>query len=293
MRKLLLLLLAFAAAPLQAQAPSPEIAVIKVYEGMARYAEAAAADPGADRAALWRREVIEPYWQTCAEGGAYLDYGPSWAAPFDDVAGLRAAATALAASDVEGAARAAAERAAAALPGPPLTVCVLAADPAWSYLRAMHGIGGFALDAGRIWLTVLPEGDWADWVAYGIAHEYHHSAWMAAGREIADMGEYLVFEGRADAFARLLERGRRAPWTEALGEADAAAAWRIIEPRLGSSDAQEMQALMFGNGADVPNWAGYTLGLRLVETYLAAHPDLTVAEWTALPAATFLEARGR
>ena len=106
MRKLLLLLLAIAAAPLRAQAPSPEIAVIKVYEGMARYAEAAAADPGADRAALWRREVIEPYWQACAEGGAYLDYGPSWAAPFDDVAGLRAAATALAASDVEGSARA-------------------------------------------------------------------------------------------------------------------------------------------------------------------------------------------
>lgn len=284
MKRLLALLAALVAPPAIAETPPARFTVVSVYEGMADYAEAVAADPAADRQALWARTVIDPYWERCADGAQYLDYGPPLREAMGDVEGLRARAAALRASSVETLVRVAAEKAASLLPGPPTTVCVLAADSSWTYLRDMHGVGGFTPGAGKVWLTILPEGDWKDWIAYGVAHEYHHSAWMAGPREIGDLADYLAFEGRADAFALLVDPARRAPWTSALTEAEQREAWNAMLPRLGSTDAQVLQGLMFGGFADVPRWAGYTVGFNRVRAYLEAHPGMTVGEWTALPA---------
>lgn len=285
MRRLLGLLAALAAAPAQAQAPSGPVTVVRMYDGMAAYAEAAAADPAADLQALWTEKVIEPYWKQCAEGGRYIDYAPPLATAMSDVEALRTAVTALRAAAVDSAVRAAVEQAASILPGPPTTVCIAAVDPSWSHLRAMHGVGGFTPGAGKVWLTILPQDDWQDWIAYAVAHEYHHSAWMAGPREIEDLADYLVFEGRADSFARLVDPAREAPWTSALTGPEERDAWRTLKAQLGSTDAQVLQGMMFGGADGLPRWAGYTVGFRIVEAYRRAHPAVTVGQWTALPAA--------
>ncbi len=50
-----------------------------------------------------------------------------------------------------------------------------------------------------------------------------------------------------------------------------------MQPHLASTDAQTMQALMFGGVDGVPRRAGYTIGFSLVQAYLEAHPGLSVA----------------
>ena len=283
-----IMIFAAVSAALCAGSAQAQVRIVSVYEGMASYAEAMAADSTPDRDALWREKVIDPYWELCAEGSQYLDYGPSLTTPVADIEGLKAAAHALRASSVEATVRAAIEKASSILPGPATTVCILAADPEWTYLRDLHGVGGFTAGAGKIWLTILPEGDWTDWLTYGIAHEYHHSVWMAAPRELSDMADYLVFEGQADSFARLVDPQRQAPWTNALVAPQERAAWQLMERHIGATDAETMRALMFGGVDDVPRWAGYTIGFRMVQAFLGAHPELTVSQWTAIPTSEFI-----
>jgi hypothetical protein len=40
-------------------------------------------------------------------------------------------------------------------------------------------------------------------------------------------------------------------------------------------------------GVDIPEWAGFTLGYRLIETYLAENPDQTAADLVTTPASVF------
>jgi len=152
----------------------------------------------------------------------------------------------------------------------------------------MHGVGGFTAGAGKIWLTILPAGDWKDWITYAVAHEYHHSVWTSRhGRKdpIQNMADYLVFEGRADSFARLIEPQRRAPWTNALTPQQERVAWRTIERNLQSTSPSLLQGLMFGGAQGVRPWAGYTIGFHIVQAFLRGHPDLGVDQWTAIRAA--------
>ncbi|HEY3391869.1 MAG TPA: DUF2268 domain-containing putative Zn-dependent protease, partial [Lacipirellulaceae bacterium] len=143
----------------------------------------------------------------------------------------------------------------------------------------MHGVGGFTAGAGKIWLTVLPRDDWQDWITYTVAHEYHHSAWTARRGELSNMADYLIFEGRADSFAQLVDP-RQAPWTNALTPEQENVAWPTIERHLGSTDPRLMQALMFGGAGGSPRWAGYTIGFHIVQRFLKRHPDWSVRQWT-------------
>jgi uncharacterized protein YjaZ len=280
------------ACPVYAGAQALEVTVVPVYEGMASYAETVDANPNADRRALWQEKVVDPYWQRCAAGGEYIDYAPPLKAPFTDIVSLRAAAAALRSSSIESVVRSAVQKSESVLPGPATTVCVLAADANWTYLQDMHGVGGFTAGAGKIWLTILPGGDWKDWITHGVAHEYHHSVWTARFHNknpILNVADYLVFEGRADSFANIIDPLRHSPWTNALTRQQERTARRTIERRLQSTDAQLMQGLMFGGAEGVPHWAGYTIGFQIVQSFLKAHPDLNVSQWTAIPANELLQ----
>jgi uncharacterized protein YjaZ len=274
--------------PTYAGQASPGLNVVAVYEGVAKYLNALEQSPTANREALWKSNVVTPYWKPCAEGGEYIAYAPSFSLPPSDIKSLRATVAALRASAVEATVRAAIEKSAALLPTTSTTVCLFAADPGLPGILDMHGVNGFTAGAGKIWLTLLPAGDWKEWITYGVAHEYHHSVWTRrySQREpIENMADYLVFEGRADSFARLIEPQRTAPWTSALTSSQEAAAWRIIQRHLDSTSEQLLLGLMFGGAEGTPRWSGYTVGFAIVQSYLSAHPTLSVERWTELDAA--------
>lgn len=290
-RQIVTLLAGLIASVLCAGGASASVTILPVYDGMSKYADAVVADPTADRRVLWQRHVIDPYWDRCAAGGEYIDFAPPLKTPYNDVESLRKAAAALESFSVQEIAKSAVEKSSAVLAGDTTTVCILAADSSWTYLRAMHGVGGFTAGAGKIWLTILPEADWSEWVAYATAHEYHHSVWTASyGKQnpIEDMTDYLVFEGRADAFAKVMYPKPRVPWTHALTPQQESAAWQVIRKNLKSTSADVMQKLMFGGSDGVSQWAGYTIGFNIVQSYVEKRHELTVNEWTALDAEELL-----
>ena len=180
----------------------------------------------------------------------------------------------------------------AALPQGPLRVCVDLAASADAFTRdRMGGVAGVTAGHGRIILRLHPDADWRAAVPYALAHEMHHSYWAQHHFDPAKpftLADYLVLEGRADYFASTLF-AYRGPWTAALDEATYLAAWRTMWKDLNSTDWGTMQAAMFGSPpGDLPAWAGYRIGYRLVSERMARAPRLDLKTMTAAPASEFI-----
>lgn len=176
----------------------------------------------------------------------------------------------------------------AATPGitvPDLTVLFLLGDPADSYfMDAGRGVIGNGSVTGFIAITVWPTPEVLEQLEAIAVHELHHNLRFAPGGVIWDratvtVGDHVVSEGLADAFARQLhgdEIGR-----SLMGRAtrDDDAAFEKVVTGLDVTGMQHFAAWVHGDeaaarfGAEpvgVPAGAGYSTGNRLVDTYLAA-----------------------
>jgi uncharacterized protein YjaZ len=273
------------------------LTVVPVYEGTALYVEAArTASPG-DLGELFHQYVVTPYWGCCATGGETITLAQQAVAPpITDLSGLAQAVAGLKRADLRRDLQVAFDTVSAILPGPHTTVCVLAADPRRTFVRdSPHRVLGFTAGAGKVWLQITPEGAWRECLACVFAHEYHHSVWtpwhLALARPF-DLIRHLVFEGRADSFARLAYPDYQAPWTDALTPAQEAAVWKTMQPHLQTTSFPVMRRFIFGGNGHIPRWAGYTVGFRLVQTFLKRHPDWPVERWTVLEAHELLQESG-
>lgn len=230
--------------------------------------------------------VIAPYWQEIAEGGEFVYLAHQAAQPITQIDALARATKALMDYDLQSVIEIAIEAAAKQLLVPKVNVTMMASDPANNFIHTqMNGVNGYAPGNGNIWLQIDPSApNWVDWIATTVAHEYHHSAWIAKHYKPFDLATYLIFEGRAESFVRMIYPDKVNSWTLPLSPEQEQDYWQQIHPHLSSNDWGIMSKFIFGNRESVPQWAGYRFGFKLVQAYIAEHPDLCVAEWTALDA---------
>jgi uncharacterized protein YjaZ len=279
------------------QPTNATLTVVPVYEGMASYVDAARTASQAALHELFKEHVVRPYWESCAAGGEYIELAQeAIASPIADLTSLSKALDVLQRADLLRDLQAAFDKVSAILPGSSTTVCVLAANPRDTFVRdSMRGIAGFTAGAGKVWLQITPEGTWREWLGPALAHEYHHSEWTKRHFDPTrslDLTQYLLFEGRADSFARLTYPDRHAPWTEALTPAQEIAAWKAMRPHLQTTEFPVMSSFIFGGNGDIPRWAGYTVGFRIVQAFLKLHPSWTIERWTALDEHDLLKESG-
>ena len=268
--------------------------ILPAYEEVLRYVEAVQAEPRADRRALYKRIVVDPYWDRFVSGGEFERNLPKekLTQPPEDLHGLQESAMSIRDSDVESVIVETLERLSKILPGPDTTVCVIPTDPGDPFVTEyMQGVMGAVVGTGRIALQVCPCPGWLERVPAAIAHEYHHSVWLQLKwNEIAsfDLLNYLVFEGRACSFSGMLFPGPTAPWTEALTPEQEAEQWRNIRDNL-TEDSYEKQAMYMFGGETVPLCTGYTVGFHIVQRFLRSNPQMTVREWIIVDAQELLE----
>jgi len=271
---------------------APRLTIVPAYEGDAAYATAARSDPNADRPTLYRHHVVGPYLNRCAGGGEFVESARmALSTPPTNVDGVAEAAQTLAKADLQSLILAAFDKISTSLPGPATTVCIFVADPDDPRIRDLHGIGGFTAGAGKIWLLIQPEGDWKEWVPYALAHEHHHSVWIHRHFDASKpltLGWHLVSEGRADSFAHVVYPDRRPPWLQALTPAQEAEQWKAMQAHLDDASAGLRMSFMYGDGA-VPRWTGYTVGFRIVQSFLSGHAAMSIDQWTALDARQLLK----
>lgn len=176
----------------------------------------------------------------------------------------------------------------AATPGitvPDITVLFLLGDPSDAYfMGAGRGVIGNGSVTGFIAITVWPTAEVLEQLEAIAVHELHHNLRFAPGGVIWDptsvtVGDHVVSEGLADAFARQLhgdEVGR-----SLMGRAtrDDDAAFAKVVTGLDVTGMQNFAAWVHGDeaaarfGAEpmgVPAGAGYSAGNRLVDAYLRA-----------------------
>jgi uncharacterized protein YjaZ len=163
------------------------------------------------------------------------------------------------------------------------------------------GMGGIP---GAIQLVVWPTDMSLRNIGYAAAHELHHNVRYANvvwNPMTVTLGEWVVSEGLAEAFVRELA-GEQAlgPWSKALTGPEVDGAYERITADIDVAGMQNLTAYVLGDTAaqrmgqqpvGLPEFAGYAVGLRVVDAHLAAS-GLTAAESVALSAREILTNAG-
>lgn len=151
------------------------------------------------------------------------------------------------------------------------------------------GVAGACYRRGLVFFTLDPgNGNFEASLAAGevrklLTHELHHSFRHGTCGYGFKLGEALVTEGLADAFDAELNGGDGHPWNHAVAPADWAGLLERAERELWA-ESYDHAGWFYGSDRRLPRWAGYTIGYRLVKTYLAANPDARPSQMTATPA---------
>ena len=177
----------------------------------------------------------------------------------------------------------------------PTKFAVVLADPDRpGFLDRNYGYTGMGAWPGTIMVMAWPTDYNLPRLPAAAAHELHHSVRLRyePWSEATTVGQYLVLEGLAEAFAA--ERyGEElvGPWAKALSQAELAATKPRLRDALEVTGFNEIRGYIFGDWASaqfgyaprgLPDFAGYTVGYNLVRAYLA-RTGRSAAEATYVP----------
>ncbi|MCS3779764.1 DUF2268 domain-containing protein [Tsukamurella ocularis] len=189
---------------------------------------------------------------------------------------------------IERALRKAAERLADALRRvdlPEVTVLLVVGDPSDRiYLDEALGLTANGSVTGYLYLNVWPSPENLDRLEAMAVHEFDHNVRYAPGGVVWDpatvtVGEQIVSEGLADALARELYGEELGPARIGVPHRHDDALYATVVDNLGVTGMQNFASWVLGDaiagrfGAPpigVPTGAGYAVGNRLVDAYLAA-----------------------
>lgn len=283
---------------------APEINIVKVYEGVKKYATAARDRPESERADLYDRTVVAPYKDQC-----YREIEPFSLAnrylttPGTDLDGLVESVEEMAASNMIARIVEAIERSAEHLPIDHINVCIIPYPPdsrSATWLRErFNGVMGFSEARGIFWITPLPTDGWLNMLPYVAAHEYHHAvAAFTSGRPVQwrmSLLESMLVEGTAEAFAEIVYpelTRKKGEWRDKLTEEQENAIWEEMLPLLDQDDEDLVGKYLFGGRDNIPDAAGYTIGFRIAKSYVELHPEQAVSNWLAQDPRRFVQSSG-
>ncbi|MEV1178273.1 DUF2268 domain-containing putative Zn-dependent protease [Nonomuraea sp. NPDC049784] len=168
---------------------------------------------------------------------------------------------------------------------PDITVLFVLGDPADKhFMGPCLGMTGFGGISGNIAITFWPFPENVERLEATAVHELHHNLRFSPGGVVWDpmtvtVGEHIVSEGLADAFARQLYGDELGPARIGVPHLHDDAVFDKVLTGLDVTGMQNFTAWVHGDpGAEhlgvtpvgLPMGGGYAAGNRLVDTYLAA-----------------------
>lgn len=187
---------------------------------------------------------------------------------------------------------------------PDATVLLVLGDPSDEFFRNTSlGMNANGSVPGYIHLNVWPSPENLARLEATAVHELHHNVRYAPGNVVWDpatvtVGEYVVSEGLADAFARELYGDELGRARIGVAAADDDAAFRRVLTGLDVTGMENFTAWVLGDAhaaryggepVGLPTGAGYAAGNRLVDAY-RARTGRTAAECLRTPAAEIIAA---
>ena len=168
------------------------------------------------------------------------------------------------------------------LTGPDTKIIFMPANPAMHDLFMKYNLcmNGVTLGSGKIIIMIDPAfQQWKKTLPMVLAHEYHHSTWISRNWKDSDFTllEYLIFEGRADAFASNLYKDVENPWTTMINKEQEDEVWELIKPEIFMKGHDRINKVMWGN-KDIPVGSGYAIGLHIVKSFKLNNPKYSDRE---------------
>ncbi len=188
---------------------------------------------------------------------------------------------------IESAFHSSVERVKALMPvcGIDVVVCV---EP--TYVIPALGLGGYSPAADRVFLPTDPANKrFAESLETeflpALGHELHHCMRRGTVGFGHTLGEALVTEGLACHFETELRNGKIPVYASALQKDDIARLMARAQEEFDNAD-YNYQEWFFGEGENIPFYAGYTLGFALVSRYIDKH-SVKASRLYAEPAESF------
>ena len=150
------------------------------------------------------------------------------------------------------------------------------------------------IGSGKIIIAINQTSEnWKEFLSYAIAHEYHHSTWIYRNWVSSDFSllEYLVFEGRADAFAKSIVDSFDIPATKYLTIEQETYVWDLIKPELEKKGSERIIKVMYGKDR-IPFGSGYAIGYSILKAFKENNPNYTDFEIIDLKPKQILELSG-
>ncbi len=158
-------------------------------------------------------------------------------------------------------------------------------------LKDIGGVGGYCPSGGLVELSLDVNNPafqklWGQLIRRSLLHELHHAARRQAGIATGEssFAECLFSEGLADHFVYDLTN-LKPVWVIDLDK-------QVADTLLGKAKkifSQPMTDKLYDDWfikgsqkLNIPQWAGYALGYKLVEDYLAQHPSASTASLVSM-----------
>jgi uncharacterized protein YjaZ len=157
------------------------------------------------------------------------------------------------------------------LPGPNTKIIILPASPAMQEVLDKYNLPGYGvtIGSGKIIIAINQTNkNWKEFLSYAVAHEYHHSTWISRNWVSSDFSllDYLVFEGRADAFAKSMVDSFDIPSTKYITAEQETYVWDLIKPELSERGSERIIKVMYGQDK-IPFGSGYAIGYGILKAF--------------------------
>ena len=152
--------------------------------------------------------------------------------------------------------------------------------------QATEGVSGFAAgETGSIVLFIDPFNYTEESLKATVVHEYHHSVLLASGffqENKQTLLDWILIEGKAEAFAKTLYPQYESYWLEPLSPDTGAKVWSFIEEKSKKLFRDEdLETLYIGSTEKgFPELSNYRIGYQIMTKLLDNFPELGVEEWT-------------
>jgi len=182
------------------------------------------------------------------------------------------------------------------IPGPDTKIILLPVSPFLQEQLCKYNLPGYgvAIGSGKIIIAINQTADnWKEFLSYAIAHEYHHSTWISRNWISSDFTllEYLIFEGKADAFAKSVNDSIEVPSTKYITREQEDFVWNMIKTDIDKKGTKRILNVMYGND-DIPFGSGYAIGYGILNSFKDNNPKNTDLEILDMKPRKILELSG-
>lgn len=179
------------------------------------------------------------------------------------------------------------------LKGGKKSVYIIPANPSnTSTMKFLNGVTGVTWEKDVILIQIDPTLLKDEYLKYCLAHEYHHSVFMETNElpYRTTLEHDVILEGKADAFAKNLYQDINIEWHEFTTSQMEVETWKFFKENADGIGLTSKEILFNGSiTKDIPERANYTLGNKIMDSFIEENPNTPTEEWTDMTVNEILE----